>query len=259
MSTTQGATAAVPQAFWMPGCTSCLRMKEFMEKSGVEYEEVNVVAHPERAHILRQFNLGVPALIFGDAAVPGGDLAAVAALIGVPYEAHELLPAQVLKDRFDLVMASAVSLIGQLEPADLDYAPPDRDRTVRALSAHIATIMQWFVKCYEREFFENPVVTPQPLSSLGTIETLLRTAAETRQQFDRWWETVGRDDPLDRVLASKAGYKTLHELLERSVWHTAQHTRQLQYFMVGRLGRQVHDGLRPELLDGLPVPERIHN
>ncbi|MCJ7838169.1 MAG: NrdH-redoxin, partial [Burkholderiales bacterium] len=28
--------------FWQPGCTSCLRTKEFLTRQGVDYESINV-------------------------------------------------------------------------------------------------------------------------------------------------------------------------------------------------------------------------
>jgi len=34
------------KVFWQPGCTSCLRTKEFLTKSGVDYESINVHATP---------------------------------------------------------------------------------------------------------------------------------------------------------------------------------------------------------------------
>ena len=35
--------ASVIKAYWQPGCTSCLRMKEFLTKSGVAFVSVNVL------------------------------------------------------------------------------------------------------------------------------------------------------------------------------------------------------------------------
>ncbi|MFT4822714.1 MAG: arsenate reductase-like glutaredoxin family protein, partial [Cryomorphaceae bacterium] len=31
------------QVYWAPGCTSCLRTKEFMNQNGIEFESINVV------------------------------------------------------------------------------------------------------------------------------------------------------------------------------------------------------------------------
>jgi hypothetical protein len=33
--------ASVVKAYWQPGCTSCLRMKEFLTKHGVAFISVN--------------------------------------------------------------------------------------------------------------------------------------------------------------------------------------------------------------------------
>ena len=35
--------APVIKAYWQPGCTSCLRMKEFLTKHGVPFVSVNVL------------------------------------------------------------------------------------------------------------------------------------------------------------------------------------------------------------------------
>jgi len=36
------AEASVIKAYWQPGCTSCLRMKEFLTKHGVTFVSVTV-------------------------------------------------------------------------------------------------------------------------------------------------------------------------------------------------------------------------
>ena len=35
--------ASVIKAYWQPGCTSCLRMKEFLTEHGVPFVSVNVL------------------------------------------------------------------------------------------------------------------------------------------------------------------------------------------------------------------------
>jgi arsenate reductase-like glutaredoxin family protein len=36
------AIAERVRVFWQPGCTSCLRTKEFLTRHGVDYESINV-------------------------------------------------------------------------------------------------------------------------------------------------------------------------------------------------------------------------
>jgi hypothetical protein len=52
------------------------------------------------------------------------------------------------------------------------------------------------------------------------------------------------------------GEQTLHEFLERSVWHAAQHTRQLQ-LVVEKLGLKPNPALTAADLAGLPLPDHV--
>ncbi|MDV3125621.1 hypothetical protein M1247_11910 [Mycobacterium sp. 21AC1] len=42
------------EPYWMPGCSSCLRMKEFVERAGVDYVAITVDQEPQRAARLRE-------------------------------------------------------------------------------------------------------------------------------------------------------------------------------------------------------------
>ena len=46
METTANTPARI-QVFWQPGCSSCLRTKEFLTKQGIEFESINVHHNPE--------------------------------------------------------------------------------------------------------------------------------------------------------------------------------------------------------------------
>jgi hypothetical protein len=50
----------------------------------------------------------------------------------------------------------------------------------------------------------------------------------------------------------------LHEFLERSVWHAAQHTRQVEA-VLQKLGVSTDDGLDARDLAGLPMPENVYD
>ena len=42
----QTATHAKIKVFWQPGCSSCLRTKEFLTKQGIEFESIDVHNDP---------------------------------------------------------------------------------------------------------------------------------------------------------------------------------------------------------------------
>ena len=52
--------------FWKPGCSSCLRTKEFLIKQGIEYESVNAEDNPAALEELRALGArGLPVISLG--------------------------------------------------------------------------------------------------------------------------------------------------------------------------------------------------
>jgi hypothetical protein len=52
------------------------------------------------------------------------------------------------------------------------------------------------------------------------------------------------------------GEQTMHEFLERTVWHAGQHVRQFMWVLEG-LGIAPDRPLGRETFDGLPMPEKV--
>jgi hypothetical protein len=97
------------------------------------------------------------------------------------------------------------------------------------------------------------------IAEFGSVTQLIEVASATRQEFDIWWDRIGYDDPFERLVESRGGHSwTLLEALERAVWHTAQHTRQVQYFLENALEINPREELTAEILAGLPLPDGIH-
>ena len=61
------ATADRVRVFWQPGCTSCLRTKEFLTRHGVDYESINVHGNAQGMEELRKLGVrSVPVVARGD-------------------------------------------------------------------------------------------------------------------------------------------------------------------------------------------------
>lgn len=265
-------TIATPEvaAYWMPGCSSCLRMKEFLEKHDIAFEAVNLAQQPDRYAQVQALGLSAPAVIKGDRGVPGMDLVGIAELVGIDYEAPSILPPAELIERYTAVNSALRRLTAQFPESDLDYKSPDRDRSMRELIAHAASAIQEFLHATEVDeyvygnkhgdngAFNARFAVGGELGRSGTIAELVEYVDRMQRDLTSWWEDWGYEDPLDRVVGTPFGHVTLHEILERGVWHTAQHTRQVQYFLSERLGVQVVDPLTDDELAGLPLPEGIH-
>ena len=180
------STAAV-EVYWRPGCSSCLRMKEFMSRSGVAFEEINVIEQPARAEKLTGLGLYTPAVCVGGRCVSGTGLDGVAELIGVPYEVDALLDPPALKQRYELMLDAACRYIAQFTPEGLSHSLPGRDRPVLDIANQTVSVIRGFLAAYyegkhDRQFTK----LPPDVRSTGD---LLRRAGETRELFGAW---VGR-------------------------------------------------------------------
>ncbi len=74
-----------------------------------------------------------------------------------------------------------------------------------------------------------------------------------RAQVAEW---LARSDAVAGTIETYYGPQTGHELLKRTVWHAAQHVRQLHAFLKG-IGVRPADPLTQADLAGLPLPGEV--
>lgn len=256
-----GATEPI-ELYWVAGCTACLRMKEFVERTGLPYQAINIAV--EGTEKLKRLGIPVPAVCIGDRCVQGVDLGAVASLLGIEYQAPEILDPSVLIERYELIVTKLCALIRQI-PEDQWWGSPSevlkmRGRTLLGVAHHAASVMLLFLESYDPESYEGEhyelTVGDNVPDSVVKADDVIGHARETLRRLDLWWEDSGRDDDLTRVVSTYWGHHTVLEAFEREVWHTAQHTRQLAMYL-GDIGVPVTQALTRDDLAGLPVPERI--
>jgi hypothetical protein len=227
-----------------------------MEVTGLPFESIDLSAEPGRGEKLQRIGVHAPAVVVGERGVQGIDLTGIAELVGYDYEPPDMLSPMVLRERYGRVMAALCRFTEQITETDLTWQSPDNQRSVRFLIAHAATIMRMFVDTKNRDDFDNSGAPPVGLAAAGDRAALLTWARGTVAQFNEWWDEIGYDDPFNRILRTTWGHRTLHEVFERAVWHTAQHVRQMQDWM-GKFGTPAHEPLTEEDLAGLPLPARI--
>ena len=69
-----------------------------------------------------------------------------------------------------------------------------------------------------------------------------------------WWAQT--DQSLGFTARTYYGDKSMHEVFERTAWHSAQHTRQLALMLESHGIAPAHP-LTPADLAGLPVPDDV--
>jgi len=174
----------------------------------------------------------------------------------VAYSPRPMLPPEVLVARYELNQEAGCRYIAQMTPELLASSLEGRDRPMAEVAYQVAMVARSFLEAYYDDRHNTAYYMKPP--GFDTAPALLELAAETRRLVAKWWENDGVDDPLDRVVSTYWGHPTLHEILEREVWHTTQHVRQLMY-VLERNGVEPDGPLTAGNLADLPLPERIHD
>jgi uncharacterized damage-inducible protein DinB len=245
------------KVYWMPGCSSCLRTKEFLAKRGVIFQAVNIVE--DEAGFAELAKIGVkriPIAARGRHWADGQVLEDLARIAGVELR-HELRlsPAELVA-RGDRVMAAALDLVGRLPQAEYDAYLPGHTHTNKQLASHIFEIYRIFLEFIEEgRRFEFVAQLRDAPPGTEVPAAMQRFGRGVRERFAAWWQRAGSTADFAAKADVYYGDVNLHHFLERTIWHSAHHTRQLQRLIAG-LGGSTEGGLTPSDLDGLPMPEQ---
>jgi glutaredoxin len=240
-----------------PGCSSCLRTKEFLARHEVPFTVVDITLDQRGMALLQSFGVRqIPIVVRGNEFAFGQDIADVARFVGIELpDTARLLPFDLML-RWMRVLGVAVEMTRRLPPPTLNERPiPGHSGTVRALAYHVFLIPQAFLDCIDRgvEDWDTNAMR-EPPGSLSS-NALAQIGVAISDELSEWWKARGGVNPTETVNTFQ-GVKSLHWFLERSTWHSAQHTRQLED-VLDRRGIAVDTGLSVEDLEGLPLPQRI--
>jgi glutaredoxin len=240
--------------YWQPGCTSCLRTKEFLRAHCIEFESVNVREDARAAAQLAALGARSVPVVARDAEfVYAQDLATVAAFVGVAGD-RVPLEVPVLVSRLLALLDTVAALTAQL-PADAWHRKlPGRERSHLDLAYHVSQVVVGFLDAalggrLTFEHFERR--PPEHIATAADVVGLLRSVS---QALAVWWGT--NQVRLPAALDTYYGRQSLHAVLERTTWHVAQHARQLQRLLELR-GVAPQPRLEPALLAGLPLPDEV--
>jgi glutaredoxin len=250
------ATAERVRVFWQPGCTSCLRTKEFLTRNGVDYESINVHGNAAAMEELRKLGArSVPVVARGGKFVFAQTLGDVIQFLGLKVRAQERLSPPQLMKKMDLVLTAAARFIRQIPAPELDKPFRNRNRPIRVLAHHVFRIVEGFLESmqdgklltYERIMEDAP-------PALRTADDIARYGESALVRAQAWWRSC-EDRSCQRPMETYFGQHPVHVVLERTVWHPAQHTRQLM-LILETLGIQPDRPLSAADLAGLPLPEK---
>ena len=200
----------------------------------------------------------LPVLARGGESVVAVDLQKIAEFVGLELEQHQLLPAATLIDKWLRVLRSASRSLSQVPLGGFDTPiTPGNDRTVRIVGHHILRIAESYVESAQDGTPATLEHSERKLDagSYRTPQEFVDYANRTMARLSAWWGG-GAESQLSTRLETYFGEQTLHEFLERSVWHSAQHARQVEAVLAG-MGVMPAEPLTDELLAGLPIPKGL--
>lgn len=166
-----------------------------------------------------------------------------------------LSPAE-LAERYLGALVTAARLTRQMPGERLDDELPNRPRSWRVLLHHIFQVPTAFLDMEDSGqtmTYENLVSPPPP--ALRTSADIAQFGEQLRARFESWWTRV-RGEDFSVAVPTYFGEVSRHEVLERTVWHSMQHMRQLAS-LLEQVGVQPDRPLCARDIEGLPLTEQI--
>ncbi len=200
----------------------------------------------------------VPVVSKGEQFVFGQNLEDVAEFVGLQGTGHKPLPPDELMRKWTNVLRVAQTLIRQIPDEHItDRVIPNRDRPIRLLAHHVFRIGEAFLETATQgvNYAIQHANVPPADGTYTTGPQIAEYGEGVIGRLEQWWRELG-DKSCTQKLPTFYGPQPMHQLLERSTWHSAQHARQL-VAVLERYGIEPARRLKPEELSGLPLPERL--
>lgn len=195
----------------------------------------------------------VPVLSRGDKYTFGQSTKQIVDFLGLTEKSGPELSTDQLAARVTKFMDAALELI-PLMPADrLDTHVPGRPRSYRALAFHLFRVIDAFLDANENVTLVQAMFREEPAPDAGT-DALVAYGAKVRDRFRAWWQAG--DTAPSKTLQTYYGPQSLHELMERTTWHSGQHVRQYM-MLLEKEGVTHHRPLGAADFAKLPMPQNV--
>jgi hypothetical protein len=234
-----------------------LRTKEFLGKHNVPFLSRNILA--DEGALEELLALGtrqLPVVARGKAWVNGQSLKDVARIAGIELASMAHLPQAEFVRRIDLILEAAARFLVQFPEQHLGDQLPGRPRSLAQLTWHLFNVVDAFLEHEQGIRLMEDAFRRLPADG-STRQDILDYGADVRRRFAQWWQTAkDRTDWADKANVYY-GDVSRHEFLERTTWHSGQHSRQLMWALRERYGIVPDRPLGPDMWQGLPMPEQI--
>ncbi len=247
------------KVYWQPGCSSCLKTKEFLLDHGVPFESVNVLEDEDGFKELQALGVRlVPIVARGSVWVNGAVFRDVAKVAGFVHGEIEMLAPEKIKNKVLMILDATQRYLKQIPENKIDIILPGRPRSYRQLVYHVFDIPKVFLDLVEHgsPYTYEALLSVLP-DDMRTKNDLMVYGQNNRERFAAWWDRDGINTDFKQPGEVYYGEVSLHEVLERTGWHSGQHTRQIILMLTKKLGIRPDTPLKDSDLKGLPLPKNI--
>ena len=220
MSQLEGAgtpeNLALPlKVYWQPGCSSCLKTKEFLLEQGIRFESVNVLEDEEGFKELQALGVRlVPIAARGPVWANGAVFRDVAKVAGFEYGDHKMLTPEELKEKVLMILDAAGRYLAQIPENRLDEVLPGRPRSYRQLVYHVFDIPKVFLDRVEHAApYTYEALTSILPAEMKTKEDLMAYGRDNRDRLAAWWERDHAITDFKQPGKVYYGEVSLHEVL----------------------------------------------
>ena len=198
----------------------------------------------------------IPVVSKGDAFVFAQSIGDVAEFLELDVDTKPQLSPQELVEKYDMILGAAARHIRQIPDDQLGGKLLDRDRTYRELTYHVFRIAEALMDTADGGELTVSYYHDNPPAEMQTIEQIASFGDDVRARLKAWWDGYSHKDGT-AIVDTYFGKKPLHEVLERSTWHSGQHVRQIVMAMTEFMGIAPENPLTDEDFAGLPLPEKV--
>ena len=198
----------------------------------------------------------IPVVSQGDKFVFAQVIKDVVDFLGLKDDTAPTLSPDQLKKRYDHVLETAIRLVKSMPDEHLEKELPDRPRSWRVLLHHVFQIPTAFLDMEETgvELSYENMVGPPP-DDMTTSVAIAEFGEAVKTRFDKW-ATSSNGEDFNGQVPTYFGGTTRHEMLERTVWHSTQHVRQVAA-LLEEVGIEPDRPLTAVDIEGLPLTEKV--
>ena len=198
----------------------------------------------------------LPVVSRGKEWVSGQVIKDVARLAGIDAGTMEQLPPDELVRRINIILSAAQRFLRQMPDSQLETQLPNRPRSYRELGHHLFRIPEAFLELTEGTPLSSKSLVNPPPDDMRSFAAVADYGAGVLARVNAWWDKAKDSQDFQAKVPTYYGDQPMHDILERTTWHSGQHVRQVM-MLLDMLEIEPDGRLGDDAFAGLPLPKQV--